>query len=386
MSGRQILVRMRRSPEFGGNVTGSDVPAIPRLAFYERSLAMARDWLLRSIAPSGGSRAYFTPIIGWSRPYPETSGYIVPTLLELARRFRDDDLRIAAVELGNWLLSIQVSDGYWRSGLFPYATDARPSNFNTAQILLGLVNLARETGDSKWKHAAGRAATWLARGVDSNGVWNSGHYRDHQPAYYAYVAWPMLEFALWSGDQQVETAALRVVRQIKSRRRKNGCFEGWGFEIGKPAFTHTIAYTLQGLLECGRLLDDTSLLEEADVALERLRRFAELQNGRLPGAFDDNWVPDKTFECVTGSAQTALCLLLRHKSATDLALVNAAAKLVDRICTVQRKGPGTALKGAVPGSWPLWGKYMRLRYPNWAAKFHIDALMELTNAIEAELL
>jgi hypothetical protein len=43
-----------------------------------------------------------------------------------------------------------------------------------------------------------------------------------------------------------------------------------------------------------------------------------------------------------------------------------------------------AIKGAVPGSVPLWGSYMRLAYPNWAAKFFTDALLEkerLTDAV-----
>jgi hypothetical protein len=32
-------------------------------------------------------------------------------------------------------------------------------------------------------------------------------------------------------------------------------------------------------------------------------------------------------------------------------------------------------RGAVKGSWPFYGAYERLNYPNWAAKFFADALM-----------
>ena len=42
----------------------------------------ALDWLARSqdATGNGGSAAYYSPWLGWSRAYPETSGYIVPTL------------------------------------------------------------------------------------------------------------------------------------------------------------------------------------------------------------------------------------------------------------------------------------------------------------------
>jgi hypothetical protein len=32
------------------------------------------------------------------------------------------------------------------------------------------------------------------------------------------------------------------------------------------------------------------------------------------------------------------------------------------------------LYGALAGSAPLWGDYMRFRYPNWAPKFFLDAM------------
>jgi hypothetical protein len=32
-------------------------------------------------------------------------------------------------------------------------------------------------------------------------------------------------------------------------------------------------------------------------------------------------------------------------------------------------------RGAIKGSWPCYGAYERLSYPNWAAKFYADTLM-----------
>ena len=39
------------------------------------------------------------------------------------------------------------------------------------------------------------------------------------------------------------------------------------------------------------------------------------------------------------------------------------------------------MRGAIPGSAPIWGAYSRFEFPNWAAKFFADALiMDMTDA------
>ena len=35
------------------------------------------------------------------------------------------------------------------------------------------------------------------------------------------------------------------------------------------------------------------------------------------------------------------------------------------------------IRGAIAGSHPIFGSYERFKYPNWAAKFFIDALLAL---------
>lgn len=49
---------------------------------YKHHLSATMGWLERSLVKDrGGSAAYFIPGIGWSKAYPETTGYIIPTLL-----------------------------------------------------------------------------------------------------------------------------------------------------------------------------------------------------------------------------------------------------------------------------------------------------------------
>jgi len=351
-------------------------------ARYLGSLASACNWLLASERRSGGSAAHWMPVRGWSRAYPETTGYIIPTLIEAGELLGDPRLGEAALRMGEWLLSIQSGEGWWPAGLHPPRGEGQPSIFNTGQILQGMEALARRTREAKWAEAGARGAGWLAAGVDDSGQWREGHYRPgFQPTYYTRVAWPMLQVAALTGEAAVREAAVRVLDFSLGQALPNGAFAGWGFAPGQPAFTHTIAYTIEGFLGAAALLggDGARFREGVRPAIDRLYRQAELSHGRLPGRYDEDWTPDRSFVCVTGAAQTAICLLQFDRFEPDLRLVDAAAKLADSDIAIQAR----TRAGGIPGSAPLWGPYMRGRHPNWAAKFHADSLMLLIARLRA---
>jgi hypothetical protein len=363
----------------------SDAPS--RLERYRAHLDATAGWLEASIAHGrGGSAAHWSPLGGWSRPYPETTGYLITTLLALHPRLPARGLLERAREVGGWLLSIQNAEGSWNGGLHP-ARRPKPSVFNTGQIVSGLVDLHRGTREARWLEAALRGARWLADGVGPDGLWQAGDYRSAEtPSYYTYVAWPMLEAAREAGEPGVEAAARRVLERILARVRPNGAIERWGFGEDGRAFTHTIAYTLRGLLESARVLGAWQEVGAPAVpALRRLAEESERAGGALPGAFDLAWSPTARYVCLTGNAQTAVNLLLLEERAPDPRLVEAAAALVDRVCRSQRlRAPLRGLRGGVAGSSPPWGRYMTLRWPNWAAKFHADALLLLAARLERE--
>ena len=355
-------------------------------ARYARPFAAPYSWVLRSIAPGGkGSRAYYLPLRGWSAAYPETTGYLIPTLLAGGAAADDPAALERSTALGEWLLGLQQPDGFWHAGTHP-PKRPEPSVFNTAQIVDGLCALYRSTAQPRWLDAALRAAAWLARGVDATGTFAAGNYRGaFNPTYYAQVAWPMLEAWRLTEHEPLRAAAERVLAAVLAKRRTNGAFDDWGFAAGKPAFTHTIAYLLRGFLDRGRRREPAAGAAAARPALEGLRRRADRAGGALPGAYDTQWRSAGRFVCLTGNAQLAICFLIADARATDLRYVNAAAKLLDVVCGAQRLRHLVAgMRGAVPGSRPVWGPYMRLRYPNWAAKYHLDALFMLRRRLAAE--
>ena len=361
--------------------------SIDSIKRYKYHLNLTADWLLQSIEKGrGGSCAHFSPLLGWSKPYPETTGYLIPTLIRTSKYLAVPKYSDAALNIGQWLLDIQSQNGSWHGGLHPN-TERKGSVFNTGQILKGMMALFHLTGEQAFLTAADRGANWLASGVDINGFWPAGDYRASEtPSYYSHVAWPMLE--VWNSTQRTSqrTAAELFLDAAVARKLPNGAIAQWGFDDDGPAFTHTIAYTIRGFQESSRLLGDYCKYgKPMEKILEFFIKKSELTNGRVPGEFSEDLVGNKNYVCLTGNAQLAICILLMEQEVSDLRLVNAAAKMIDFIGSVQHVSRHMkSLRGGVAGSYPLWGRYMFMRYPNWSAKYYCDSLMSIITRLELE--
>lgn len=336
---------------------------------FENHLRMSIDWLIKSKHSSGGSSAYYAPFLGWSKPYPETTGYIIPTLLEYYHYSEYKPAHKIAIEFGEWLLSIQSYEGFWNAGQHPPKTKD-PSVFNTGQVLFGLISLYNETNDSKWLNSLDKATKWLCSSIDEHGTWKSGHYRGFNPTYYSRVAWPILLASTVLDNNVYREKAILVLDALIQKRNENGTFSGWGFDENGPAFTHTIAYTLRGFIESSIHLNDWQrYAAKTEQALEKFYNLAELKNGQLAGQYNEEFSGTETFSCMTGNFQIALCLMRWYERDNDLRLLDAASKLIEYSVKSQSS------TGAIPGSKPIWGRYMMFRYPNWSAKFSADALL-----------
>src|SRR6185437_2182044 len=60
----------------------------------------------------------------------------------------------------------------------------------------------------------------------------------------------------------------------------------------------------------------------------------------------------------------------------DPRFANTALKAIDLVSRAQSlhsRDPG--IRGGIPGSAPVWGAYITMGIPNWAAKFYVDALL-----------
>ena len=104
-------------------------------------------------------------------------------------------------------------------------------------------------------------------------------------------------------------------------------------------------------------------------------------DGFIPGRQYSDFSPAVDWCCLTGSAQTSAVwsqlYLLTHEEK-----YRAAARRANRYLMARHdiRNPDLRLRGGVPGSWPTWGDYGRLRILSWATKFLVDAL-----ALEEEI-
>ena len=344
----------------------------------ERVLVALMDWLGcaqdNSLSADGGVARDYSLIDGWATSYPETTGYIVPTLLDYAQRTGRGDLRERARRMADWLVRIQLPDGAFQGGKI----DSRPLvpvTFNTGQILLGLAAAERTLGS--YREPMRRAADWLVRTQDADGCW-----RKHpspfavagEKEYETHVAWGLFEAARIDPDRRYGEAGLKNVRWALSSQGSEGWFSKCCLNEPARPLTHTIGYALRGVLEAYRYSADTFFLDAARRTADALMA-ALRADGALPGRFSRGWMPAVKWVCLTGSAQVAQCLLLMFEFTREPRYAEAGRRLnafVRR--TVRVEGP-THLRGGVKGSFPIDGDYGRYAYINWGAKFLADSLM-----------
>lgn len=337
----------------------------------------AVDWLCRaqdrSATADGGAARDFSLIRGWAPSYPETTGYIVPTLFDVAAERGDPELRRRAFRMLDWLVSIQFPEGGFQGGRADVAKPV-PVTFNTGQILLGLARGAEESGEP-YLEPMHRAARWLADTQDADGCWRSHptpFARPGEKAYETHVAWGLLEAARVAPESDYGEAGLRNVRWALTKQRDNGWIADCCLSSPDRPLTHTLGYALRGIVEAWRFSGEEQFLEAARSTADALVRVTD-PDGRLAGQWSNDWSPGAHWVCLTGSVQIAHSLLLLHRDTADSRYLETARRLnawVRR--TVALEGP-EGIRGGVRGSFPVDGAYGRYEYLNWAAKFFIDS-------------
>src|SRR2546425_6763626 len=125
----------------------------------ETHMRAAVDWLCRaqdrSASRDGGvSRSYnliWDPNRGrrgWMSSYPETTGYIIPTMFACHAAFRDSELHRRAVTMADWTCRIQMDNGAVQGGTID--DPPVPATFNTGQVIFGWVHAFRRTGEARY--------------------------------------------------------------------------------------------------------------------------------------------------------------------------------------------------------------------------------------------
>ena len=338
-------------------------------------LDAAVDWLTRSIDACGGcaSSKGYRFLKGWMPPYPETSGYIIPTLFALERLGYGDGLARRAMAIGDWLLTVQREDGGFNGR--ELGVLQKPVVFDTGMILLGLNSLIDETGAERFATAAERAATFLVSSMGEDGAFMRNLSNDMLHTYNVRAAWALVAFGRLCGRPDIERHGIANAEWAIRQQQANGFFRNNTFKPGGQANTHGIAYVLRGLLQIHELTGIETLLESVLRTADRLQQLLD-ENGSIAADLGPDWAYLSRHICLTGYAQLAIIFLKLKDFTGRASYQDVADRLIDAVATTQDISPGCApQRGAIPGSWPIYGRYAPLQYPNWATKFFIDALL-----------
>ena len=346
----------------------------------QRCIDAGLDWLAkaqdRSATADGGVARHYSLVSGWGRSYPETTGYIIPTLLTQQARASKPDSEARARRMLDWLVSIQMPDGGFQGGMIG-AVPRVSVTFNTGQILIGLAAGCRHFGGDAYSKSLHRAATFLRDSQDADGCWRRHATPFAAPgdkAYETHVAWGMFEADRVAPGCGYGDSGHRQLAWAMSKQQANGWLAECCLTDPQRPLTHTLGYALRGFVEAQRHRPSDATLGAALKLAEALATRGLREDGFLPGRFAADWTPQAHWSCLTGAVQIAASWLDLYEWTGKKPLLDAAKRanaFVRR--TIAMDPQQEHSYGGVKGSYPVDGDYGRFEYLNWAAKFAIDA-------------
>ena len=107
------------------------------------------------------------------------------------------------------------------------------------------------------------------------------------------------------------------------------------------------------------------------------QQFVHGIEGMMPRAFNEKWEGVMTDSCLTGNAQFVILLYRLSHVVNDKKLYLKTADLI--LSSLKRTQLIDTdlqdIKGAIPGTFPIYRGYLHDAYPNWGTKFFADALL-----------
>ena len=314
----------------------------------------------------------------WVPSYPETTGYIIPTMFDYANLEKRQDIYDRASRMADWECEVQMENGAVQGGTIDQTPT--PAIFNTGQVIFGWLRAFQETGKGKYLECARKAGKYLVGQQEKDGSWrkNLSKYASGQMPFYTYntrTAWALLLLSFFDNEEPFKDAAIRNIDFSLGQQSDNGWFKYNSLNDPSQPLLHTIAYCIRGILEAGVLLNNHNYVNHAkraaDALIERQR-----SDGSLAGCFNDKWEPTVSWSCLTGDAQISIIWARLFQLTGEIKYrdgMKRANEYLRNVQLLQTSNPN--IYGGIGGSDPLQGGYGRFEILNWGVKFFIDALM-----------
>lgn len=329
--------------------------------------------------------AYSARTRRYSGPYPETTGYSIPTLLRAAGTRQWPEGEDMALRAADWLASRQLPNGAIRCNIeLPETTPRAPEEivlFDCGAILQGFSAMARRT--ERFAEPAARLAGFLVSAQRDDGTWNRHLAFRHFGSHNALVAYALIEAGDALEMPALAQAGHKTLAALRARLRPDGYIEGCEFPFVRPgiAFLHPFVYTIEGYLKAEALSPGHGYLEAVLPALDALRD-GMAETGELPGAF----VSEGMTTACAFTAPTALAQLADVGFRADRligaprydAMARSLMAFLRGLLSKTLTEPGWA--GALPSAYPIDGEYLPFCVNNWGTKYFVDATLEEIDA------
>ena len=348
----------------------------------EVHLKAGADWLLRAqkgTPDDGVAHSFDVRAQKWTASYPETTGYVIPTLYDYAKLYNAPEYAAAARVMTVWESEIQMADGGVRAGTMD-AEIVAPTIFNTGQALFGWAKAYVETGEEQFRTSLIRASDWLVAAQDDDGAWRrfaSPFTTSKLNSYNTRSSFGLVRAFEAVGDARYLEAAIKNVEWTVARAFPNDWLPDNCLTKNDDltALTHTIAYSIRGILEVGLAAGRHDFIERAHRMAKQVAR-RQRADGALPAYYTPEWETKVSWSCVTGNSQMAINWLRLAQLTGDDALIGYARRANRFNMSIQDLTTSDErVRGALKGSHPVNGGYMTYKYPNWATTFFMDGLM-----------
>jgi malonyl-CoA O-methyltransferase len=276
-------------------------------------------------------------------PYPEVTGYFIPTLLNFGQSE-------PASQFARWLMSIQKADGSWSD-----PSGATSYTFDSGQVLKGLLAILPRLPEAE--DAIRRGCEWMLAQIKPDG-------RVTTPDKGSWI--------LPGGEEVSENIHLYTLEALrnagalfKEPRYIEAVERALAYYLAQPVLirfntlSHFHAYVLEALVDLGC----------PDVAANGIDEVERLQkkDGSIPAYPDVSWV------CSTGIAQYATIWYKLGKR-------EPAEKALGYLSRIQNRS------GGFFGSYGRGANYFPDEEISWAVKFTLDAYhWHIRTAFDAEV-
>lgn len=347
----------------------------------DQALKNIFNWIVASFQATSdnGSSAYYHLTNGWQTSYPETTGYLIPTMLEYSDYTEDASLERMAYDAAHWLVDIQLKIGGWEGGQVGQGNE--PRVFNTAMILDGLIAAYEHSGNTKFLDSAIKGYNWLFEVLDESGKFSKYNVSGGG-------SFDLLTLACMCRVRQYlkQTDSLQeAIDEHIAFQLDNAWWSNCNFKTSysDTALLHHLGYTLDGLLILDEIQGSNRNLEIVKRTALKLLSLFEVKL-KLPAYILKDWSiyydlsPSraKYSQCLTGNSQIAIVFLKLSKILGDLRFANAAYKLIDINKSISNRRFGNSgLDFGLAGSYPVFGNYQKLQFVNWAAKYHAESIL-----------